>query len=491
MARILSLADGTVTLLPRGIPAEAAVEVTLADFMPRRRRRAAPYIVPGEARVTNLSEGYINALGDSLERLASMTLARKLRSPAPISSDEAALLVGLAGVPNTRGGQMLTERILMASAEELGKGGFIGQISKAVSQVAKKVITPIAKMAQVAAPLLKNIPVIGPAMSTAVSMGANATMAVAGGSLKSLTSGGVMGLTQRVVGWAGAGAGAVAAEGGAVMQGIMEAPQSIATAGQWIGQEAQDITKNIGGYLGGASGSGGFFNSIVQGGKSLASSFDSSFHSTIEASNPALSGQTTAIFKGLGSTYDKFQGVFDTWSSKLKASAPGTAAVGKIDGKLYSMVKDLTGNVQVTQTPMENAPSGTTSLPDGSLTSASQLAGLGVSQAPGGSGYGPGYSGSVAGMETNPAGVSLPGGPISFSQDPTSMALLNQAARDANAGKSPAAMLAGVPMWAVAGLGVAALAAVLLGGRGQGPMLSMGQGWQRPARRARRSSRRR
>jgi hypothetical protein len=145
------------------------------------------------------------------------------------------------------------------------------------------------------------------------------------------------------------------------------------------------------------------------------------------------------------------------------------------------------------QTPLQNAPVAAGSIADGSLMSAAQLAGLGVPLPPAGAGYGPGYSGTAAGLPVNPAGMSLPGGPMDPMQDPTSLALLAQASRNANAGASPAApapMLAGFPMWAVAGLGVAALAMLLKGGP-SGPTMSMGQGWQLPVRRSRRASRRR
>lgn len=545
-ARILSLADGTVTLLPRGVPPGAAVRVTLADdsdaqaawvaahpllpqpFVPavnvpsnNPTGGATPPVmmtdVPAQD-ITNpyprvlhswsdnghmmetrqLSEGYIETLGDSLERFASMTLARKLRSPAPITADEANMMVGLAGVPRTRAGQMLTAQILQASADELGKGGVIGSISKAVSSVAQKVIVPVTRVMAAAAPILNKVPVIGPALGAAVTLQYNAANAMAHGNLSSLTSGGVAGTISHLVAGAGDAVGAVAAIGGAGVQGLIQAPGTIASdigaAGTWLAQGASGLVSSVSSYLGGDNGSGGFFSSLISSGKSLVSTFDASVASAIEGANPSLSGELTSMFHSLGSEYTNFQHVFDSWSASMKSAPTGTAAVGSLNGNLYSMVKDAMGHISLTQTPAVNAPASASTLPNGSLTPAAQLSGLGVPTAPAGSGYGPGASGSVAGLPTNPAGVSLPGGPINPGTDPTSIALFNQAANQANAGKRPAGtaaaspQLAGFPLWAVVGLGGAALFALFKGGP-KGPMKSLGQGWHVPAKR--RSSKRR
>ncbi len=478
MAKILSLADGSMTLLPRGPLAGESREVPLASFFPGARRRpgggVARRIEPGRA-ASPLSPEYLTALGDSLERLASMALARKLRSPAPIDAAEAAQMVGLAGVPNTRGGQMLTEQILSASADELGKGGVIGSITHTISHVATQVVRPVSKIVAAAAPILDKVPVIGPALSGVVQVTANAAGAIAGGNLKSLTSGGVMGLTQKIAGWAGAGAGAAVGLVGDVAQGIVEAPGTIGSdlmaAGQWAGGEASNIAHDIGGYLGGSSGSAGFFNTLIQGGRSLINSFDSSVGASIERVNPALSGELTSIFHGLGSEYASFRTAFDSWSEQMKASPAGTAAVGSLNGSLYSIVKGLDGRMEVTKTPMQNAPASASSLPQGQLIPASQLSGYGVSVSPMGSGYGPGFQGPVRGRDINPAGISLPGGPINPADDPTSLRILAQAANQANAGKGgPLSLLSSgysTPLIAAAGLAILYL--TLGRGGGLGP----------------------
>lgn len=488
-SRIIGLADGSMTLLPR--VHRAALEASKSRGMSSSFSLIdAPPAPQGnwvKLEPYTLSDAYINELGESLERLASMALARKLKSPAPIDDSEARIMVGLAGVPNTRAGQMLTDRILTASAEELGKGGIIGSISSAVSKVAKTVVAPVAKVMSTVAPILKIVPVIGPALSTAVSTTANLTTAIAGGSIKSLTAGGVTGTLQRVVGYAGAAVGAGVAISGAVGEGIAEAPQTIyndvAAVGQWAGGVASDI----GGYLGGVTSSGGgMLSTIMTAGRGLVGSFDSSVVASIESLNPRLSGELTSIFQGLGQDYHEFGQVFDTWSAQLKASPANSVFTGKIAGQLYTMVKDGLGKMSVTKTPVQNAPPAVNSIPDGRLVTPSQLAGYGNPVNPAGSGAPMGSDGR--GMPVNPAGISLPGGPISASNDPTSLRILGQAIDNANAGKDAASpMLAGIPTWAVAGLGVAALA-MLLKGRSSGPMMDMGQGWQMPVRR---SSRRR
>lgn len=494
-----------------------------------RSRHAAPGIVMGEARrgmssafslidappapkgdwvnvnACTLSDAYISQLGESLERLASMALARKLRSPAPIDGSEAAVMVGLAGVPNTYAGQLLTDRILTASAEELGKGGIIGSISNAISSVAKTVIQPVAKLVSSAAPALKAVPGIGPALAMTVGQVANLTSTVAGGSIKSLTSGGIPGILSNGFGGfigqgvAGvlkggvSGLGKVVGEavsiGGALVQGGAAVPATIAAdataIGQYVaqsdlGQWAGGVANSIGGYLGGAASSGGgMLSSIMQGGRELVNTFDNSVVSMIESANPALSGQLTSIFQGLGSEYHEFGQVFDAWSSKMKFAPTNSIFTGKIAGQLYTMVKNELGNYSVTKTPVSNAPAAVNSIPDGRLVSPMELAGYGNPVNPAGSGQPMGSDGR--GMSVSPAGVSLPGGPINPDQDPTSLALLRQAANDANAGK-PSAMLAGVPTWAVAGLGIAAVAMVLK--RPSGPTASMGQGWELPMRRS-------
>lgn len=445
-----------------------------------------------------LSDDYVDALGSSLERLASMTLARKLRSPAPIDASEASMMVCLAGVPNTRAGQMLTDRILTAGVNELGKGDIIGSITGAVRSVAQKVVAPVTKVIAAAAPILNKIPVVGPAIGTLATIQNNAVQAMANGNIKSLTEGGIAGTIGRLAGGVGSAVGAVVSVAGAGAQGIIEAPGTIASdvaaAGTWAYNEAGSMLGSVGSYLGMNNGAGGMFSSLISGGKSLISSFDSSVVSAIEGANPALSGELTSIFHGLGSEYTNFQHVFDSWSASMKGAPTGVASVGKINGQLYSMVKDALGHISVTQTPLQNAPAAMTTMADGALVNASQLSGLGVKQPAAGSGYGPGYSGSAAGLPTNPAGVSLPGGPISVNTDPTSLRLLAQAAAQANAGKSPAGalspQLAGFPLWAVAGLGVVALMAVLKPGASAGPMMSMGQGWQMPVRRVQNKPRR-
>ncbi len=473
-ARILSLADGSMTMLPRNVPAGAQREVTLAGFFDffkpsafkPRRAIAAP-------KRRGLSDEYVATLGDSLERLASMTLARKLRSPESIGPGEAAEMVGLAGVPDTAAGRILTSRILQASAEELGKGGVIGSISKAVSTAAKKTIVPASALLAKTAPLLSNIPVIGPMLSTGVKLQNNVVQAVGHGNLKSVTSGGIGGLVTKIAGGAGAVVGGVAALGGSAVQGIVEAPgvilSDLGAAGSWLGGEASDIANSIGGYLGGGSGSGGFFSAIAQGGRSLYNAFGSGVSSSIEAVNPALSGELTAIFHGLGSTYTSFASTFDAWSKTAKAAPTNTAFVGRQGQNIYTVTKDASGHMSVTQTPLSQAPAAAASIPEGSFIPASQLSGYGVAQPAAGSGYGPSFWGKVMGAATNPAGMSLPGGPINIDGDATSQALLAQATEKANAGKSPAFQMASLPTWAAIGLGLAAVAMVAKGGVKLGP----------------------
>lgn len=410
-----------------------------------------------------LSAEYGIALGDSLERLASMTLARKLRSPAPIGMVEAEEMVSLACVPDTAAGRMLTDRILYASAEELGKGGIIGSISHAVSHVVKTADSVM----RAAAPLVAHIPVIGPVVSTGMSAVANAQDMLAGGNLKGIGAA-VMHPMQTLTSIAGGSLGTAAALVGSAAQGIIQAPGAISSdlsaMGTWAASGVSSLASDIGGYLSGGTGGGtGIMQSILSGGKSLISSFDSSVASAIESVNPSLSGELTSIFHGLGSEYTNFASTFDSWSSSLKNSPLGTSVVGKVGNNLYTMIKDQTGKMNVTQTPIQNAPAALQSLQPGQLASTQTLAGLGVAQPAAGAGYGPGFSGSASGIPVNPAGISLPGGPVDYTADATSQAIMAQQVAKL-AGQSQAPQLASMPLWAVAGLAMAGIAFVMKGG---------------------------
>lgn len=73
----------------------------------------------------------------SLVRLATLTLSRKLGplGDSVVGAGERRKLLRDAGVPGILYANPATEAIFASSAENLGKGGFLGQVSKAISNV--------------------------------------------------------------------------------------------------------------------------------------------------------------------------------------------------------------------------------------------------------------------------------------------------------------------------------------------------------------------
>lgn len=499
-SRIVGLSDGSMSLIPKNgypMPDGAMTGLSSPAAAPSKKYRAAPARRVSRAVLAPTYPDYVEALGDSLERLASMTLARKMSSPAPLTTVECSEMAALAGVPNTRAGQMLTEQILAASVDELGKGDIIGSIGKAATQVVTQVVRPAVQVVQKMAPALAAVPVIGPIIAPAVQMGASMTESMTHGGINAVTKGGFAGVLQTLGGAGGAAIGTAISTVGGVGQGAGQAVGLVAQGAMAAGTYIADGVSTIGGdmysYLSGASSSGGgMLSSIMSAGRGMINSFDSSVMSAIESTNPSLSGELTSIFHGLGEEYQSFASTFDGWSASMKSAIPGTVMTGKLNGNLFTMVKDAAGRMNVTKTPVVNAPAAVNTIRDGALMSPQQLGGLGVPAPVGGSQYPTGSNGMGQGISA--AGISLPGGPVNPYTDQTSQRIIQQAINKENAGKSPAMpQLAGVPMWAVAGLGVAALYAVLQGrSAASGPMMPMGQGWSRPVRnKPRRKSKRR
>lgn len=456
MAKIVGLADGSAQLVPPGYARPAAsrvISLPAAAPLPRAPRRLAarpPRRVPGRP----LPPAYVAALGDGLERLASLTLARKLSSQAPLSGEERYALIQAAGVPQTVGGQMLTERILGASADELGKGGIIGSISHEVSKVAKKVvpiaISPFSIVAKSASGLLGKVPLVGGFLQKAANLPGKIGADLSGNNIRAMTAGGIHSKLAQdaITGLETAGAavgGALVAAPGALFSGL----------GTVLGG-------TVGGVGDAVSGVSSMLGSLVSGGESLVSTFGSSAAAALERVDPSLSGTLTSMFQSLGPDYKAASGAFDTWSRNMKSSPGGSSAVGKVGNYLYTMYKDARGRMSATRTPVDRAPSLLQGLPDGSYWTPQQLAGLGNQQPAMGTGYGP----QQAPYEMQGANVSPMGG-------------------SSAAPAAPTAMIAGFPSWAVYALAAAAAGAFIFKGGGgpQGPVVSMGQGWYAPARR--------
>lgn len=138
--------------------------------------------------IEQLSEGY--------ERLASLVLSEKLARGEEIPAYTRLKLLRLSGLPEPWHTHPVTGMVFLASADELGKGGVIGDIGNAISHAANQVGGVVQKVVQapvriaqqiakpiisIAAPILKTaapIAALIPGVGTGI---AAAAQAVAGG----------------------------------------------------------------------------------------------------------------------------------------------------------------------------------------------------------------------------------------------------------------------------------------------------------------------
>jgi len=165
-----------------------AAGAPLGDFFSSGRRRSGvvvrnsrPGAVPRgpSASVQSLAENVAEccddedeqlSAGQAYENLAALTLARKLRNPRPIGNGERKKMLRDAGMPGVFYANPATEAIFSSPAESLGKGGVIGSITHAVTQVTNTV-------KQVAAPVTN---IVNDVTHTAVSLVHSTATAVQG-----------------------------------------------------------------------------------------------------------------------------------------------------------------------------------------------------------------------------------------------------------------------------------------------------------------------
>ncbi len=432
-------------------------------FLPARYRRpgAAPASESGVPARFNAAQ-----IGEAYGRLAGIVLARKMSDGSPIWPAEREEHIRLAGIPEPFASSELTDLVYFADANQLGKGGVIGSISKAVSSAVAPVAKAVSKVQQtvdqglrIAAPILSKLPGIGPAVGSAANVIANQGDLIAKGSVGGLWSS-VTHPLDTIAKLTGGAIGETGAVGQGLYDGISALPGQVEAAGAWA--------------AGGVSGLIGQGEQVLQG-------FGSSVWNQIESTNPSLSGELTSLFKGVSSEYGKFAGTFDNWSSALKASGPGSY-FGKLGGNFYSIVKDTAGHFMVKKHDPAVVPGsiasqvqdGTVAPVDPNLFAANTTAGAGSQVNPVG----------VQGVSRTAAGVSLPGGPngAAIATDQTSMNLIAAAVKEAlgidstPSGKivstgAPAAapQLAGVPLWLALALGAAGLLLIVKGGVQLGP----------------------
>lgn len=132
---------------------------------PPRRRSDAPtahvQALAAHAVEACENDAELSLAGPSLERLATLCLSRKLADSSPVGPAERRQMLRDAGVPGALYANPATESIFSSSAENLGKGGVIGSISKAVSKVTQQV-------SRVVAPVTKIVNAVGSGVSGVV-----------------------------------------------------------------------------------------------------------------------------------------------------------------------------------------------------------------------------------------------------------------------------------------------------------------------------------
>lgn len=384
-------------------------------------------------------------LGDQYERLVTGVLAHKLSQGQDVGPGDRARLLQMSGLNDSWHDTDITERIFTASADELGKGGFIGQVSHVVQQAAK-VVQPVTKVVRkiqttadsamrMAAPLVAKIPVIGQGAAIAMETVANQGDMIAGSSFKNVfsnpgqTLGKILGTIPKDL----------AAVGGGVATGV-------ADAAGYVEQGAS--------YLGGMA--DGFLSS----GASLFSGFGSDIMGGIKSSNPGLAN-------ALGTWGPTING----WGSSLLNASPGTY-LGKAGGEIFSLVKGNNGLLTMAKHELSQiSPALAGAIPEGGLAPTNaQVQPGSIAGA-----YGP--VGAAQGVDQNPAGVSLPSGPngAAIPTDSASQALMEQMTQDALNPKSkgPQVQTASVSPFMLLGLAGAAVAAIFFSGRGKSPLLKL------------------
>lgn len=103
-----------------------------------------------------------DALGAAYERLGSMILAHKLvNGEAPVGPLMRSKLAARAGIPEPFASSDMTNLIYMASADQLGKGGVIGSIGKAVSGAVKTVAKAATGAVSAVSKVVAKVPIVG------------------------------------------------------------------------------------------------------------------------------------------------------------------------------------------------------------------------------------------------------------------------------------------------------------------------------------------
>ncbi|MDE2426941.1 MAG: hypothetical protein KGO96_13660, partial [Elusimicrobia bacterium] len=384
------------------------------------------------------------SLARKMGRLGSMVASYKLANgEAPIMEPDRSKMIRAAGLSPHWDRHPFTNRVMSASAGELGKGGNIfknvgGAISHAVSAVAKPIQSVVQKVANPIEAAVSKIPIVGTA-------GAQLIKISTGGTNIKTAAADISGQAQSLAPYlakipgVGPALGAVVGVAGNLGSQVLGVGQKLTQDPLGaLAMGAGDVLGDVGSVVDGAfhglaSFPGQAFSGIeglLSAGKSLAQRFGADTWAAIEKTSPSLSGELTSIFHGLGSTYTGAQYAFDKWSSSLKGAGAGSY-VGKIGSNFYTIIKDVAGHFRVSQTPAGNAsPSLTNLIPEGGLIPADSTV-LASPQSPVG-GYPP-IPWNGQGQPMTPAGYSLPPGPsdaAGMTGDGTSTAMLNSALAD-------------------------------------------------------------
>ena len=449
-SEIIGLSDGDLS-----DPVQVPLGYKVVRMPSRKSRRTA--FIPARP----LSQGIavaLDGLGESYERLATMVLARKLSDEQLIGPSERERLVNLSGVPDAFKDSELTQMVFFATADQLGKGGVIGQITSVVNKVVNpisKVVSNVSKsvatVAKSIAPVLSVVPVVGPMISKAVGAAAGGLEKAASSSISSVVRD-PLGIV-KAASQGAAGAEAIAA--GGFVQSVGYAVGGVAQgATQLVTGVAQPIVAGMGDA---GSWIAGAVSGTISGGTKLAGGFGDNF------------------FKGFKTADPAFANLLTSWEGAIASAQPG-AFLGKIGGQMVSVVKTATGALNITKHDSNAIPPSISGrVGEGALMPAdanlfpttNTIAGTSSSMT----------TPAGASVSVNPAGSSMPSGPngSGILTDQGVVGMITQAIKDAMGieatpdGKlatKPVVKEAGVPWWAVIGMGGAVAYAMFAGGKG-------------------------
>lgn len=301
----------------------------------------------------------------------------------------------------------------------------IDQFNKGGTGVHKSIASSLGGLVSKIAPALSAIPGLGPIASTVAN--------IAGKGLTDLTAHPVSGAL-----------GDITAIAASAVEGVVSAPGTLI-------KDAASL----------AQGAGGWLQGFISPGTGLVQQFGQDVWSSIEKADPSLSGELTTLWHSLGNAYTAASGQFDGWTRQLKNAPSGQYTARSADGSdIFTIIKDAAGHFMashtsastVSPTVLNNLPAGTLRPSDPSL--------YGMATSPVGQ-PAPGAQGFLSGPATVPAGAWPSAGP-SYNGD-------SMAPDSGMTAPKPAVQEAG-SSWLVYALGAGALAMVLKGGRGRGPL---------------------